>query len=421
MIGGGIVTPEYADFNGNHGFYSAAGDWAATGGATAGYNWQAGRTVFGIEADVNWTNYKERISVLTNDGRLDAKWNWFSTVRARAGLAADRTLMYVTGGLAFVNLDYRNYDVDEGCGPAANNRCAKLSKTEVGLAAGAGLEHALSNNWSFKGEYLLIYLPTKTINDAFDPNPDNQYQYTTNAHFVRAGLNYRFGGGSAAAYAAYASAPAAIAYNWSGFYVGGVVGGGIVTPKSADPAYLNMSYYVAAGDWAFTGGATAGYNWQVGHTVLGIEADFNWTNYDHSVINNAGGQLDTKWSWFSTVRARAGLAVDRTLVYVTGGLAFVNLDYLAYNRPNGCGPAALTCAKLRTTETGLATGAGLEHSWSGNWSFKAEYLFIHLPTRNIKDSIDPDPNAQYQFTTNAHFARFGLNYRWGGGPVVARY
>src|SRR5215831_11591962 len=74
-------------------------------GGTAGYNWQLRSAVFGLEADGSWTNYKQT-TVGAPLTAIQAKTNWFSTVRFRAGWAADNILIYVTGGAAFA--DYNN-------------------------------------------------------------------------------------------------------------------------------------------------------------------------------------------------------------------------------------------------------------------------------------------------------------------------
>jgi outer membrane immunogenic protein len=69
--------------------------------------------------------------------------------------------------------------------------CARLRKTEVGLALGAGAEYAMGNNWSLNAEYLFIKPPTKEVSDPRDELA--LFQFTTDAHFARVGLNYRFG------------------------------------------------------------------------------------------------------------------------------------------------------------------------------------------------------------------------------------
>jgi outer membrane immunogenic protein len=201
------------------------------------------------------------------------------------------------------------------------------------------------------------------------------------------------------------------AYSWNGFYVGGVVGAGIVTPQFTDhDAFFTESLW-QAGDWSFTGGLTAGYNVQYGAAVFGVEADINWTSFDNSLTNASfGSQFDSKWNWFSTVRGRFGLAFDRALIYATAGVAIVNQDYNVFYPGFLCGDEV--CAKHKKTDIGLALGAGAEYALGNNWSFKAEYLFIKLPTKEAND-FAVNSNAAFQFTTDAHFARVGLNYRFG--------
>jgi outer membrane immunogenic protein len=212
------------------------------------------------------------------------------------------------------------------------------------------------------------------------------------------------------------------AFSWSGFYVGAVAGAGIVTPQFNDKADVFTVGSWQAGDWAFTGGGTVGYNWQSGYAVFGVEADFSWTNFDRSLVNPAfPSQFDAKWNWFSTVRARFGLALDRTLVYATAGVAIVDQDYDVFRQGHGCGPTTGDpCAKLSKTEVGLALGTGVEYALASNWSFKAEYLFIKLPTKDIGLSFQENQFRTFQYATDAHFARVGLNYRFDG-PVAARY
>jgi outer membrane immunogenic protein len=190
VAGVGIVTPQFSDLDvfftyGNW----QAGAWSGTAGLTAGYNVQYGAAVFGIEADINWTSYDRSLVNPAFDSQFDAKWNWFSTVRGRFGLAFDRALVYATAGVAIVDVNYTVFDQGYDC---SETTCAKLKKTEVGLALGAGAEYALGNNWSFKAEYLFIKLPTKEVND-FERNSSAAFQFTTDAHFARVGLNYRFG------------------------------------------------------------------------------------------------------------------------------------------------------------------------------------------------------------------------------------
>jgi outer membrane immunogenic protein len=136
----------------------------------------------------------------------------------------------------------------------------------------------------------------------------------------------------------YKAAPMQSVYNWTGFYIGGNAGGGL-----ANSEHLDADDFVAS-DTKFqeafgTVGVGAGYNYQFGNTVLGIEGDYNWTNVDKTkdiaspvrfedaLIAAAAVLPPTnttrfQMNEFATIRARAGLALDRTLVYATAGLAF---------------------------------------------------------------------------------------------------
>jgi len=202
------------------------------------------------------------------------------------------------------------------------------------------------------------------------------------------------------------------AHSWNGFYVGGVVGAGIVTPQFNDlDDFFTFSSW-QAGKWAMTGGLTGGYNWQSGSAVFGVEADINWTNFSNTLTNpDFDSQFDSKWNWFSTVRGRFGLALDRTLIYATAGVALVSQEYRVSEPRDGCDNGKV-CAKRKRTEVGLALGAGAEYAFGNNWSLKAEYLFIKLPTQDANDFAN-NSDAAFQFTTEAHFARIGLNYRFG--------
>jgi outer membrane immunogenic protein len=199
-------------------------------------------------------------------------------------------------------------------------------------------------------------------------------------------------------------------YSWQGFYVGGTAGAGIASSSSSDFnedfSFQNMHNT----GWAGTAGVTVGYNWQRGAAVFGVEADFNWTSFNKSVFNPAfDSQFDSKWNWFTTVRGRFGLAFDRSLVYATAGVAIVKTQNQLFFPEDGCDE---DCVSLKKTQVGLAVGAGVEYALADNWSFKAEYLYIKLPSQNLGPQ-PIDEFSSFQFLQDAHFARVGLNYRFG--------
>jgi outer membrane immunogenic protein len=146
-------------------------------GGTAGYNWQLGRGVLGLESDVDWSSLQGTSTTLclgctTHNDRL-------ATVRGRAGLAFDRFMPYVTGGLAVGDI--------RATAPGFPGN----SETNAGWTVGAGLEYALTNNWSAKAEYLHVDLGK--LNCGFSCGATANNNVSVRSDQVRGGLNFRFG------------------------------------------------------------------------------------------------------------------------------------------------------------------------------------------------------------------------------------
>ena len=134
------------------------------GGGQVGYNWQAGRWVFGLETDVQGAGV-DRANSLTNGlpiaiDRGSSSLDWFGTVRGRLGFTIfDRALLYATGGFAYGGVEDKVYAAFIG----GISQTASSSQTETGYVAGAGLEYALTPSWSFKVEYQYINLGDTTL------------------------------------------------------------------------------------------------------------------------------------------------------------------------------------------------------------------------------------------------------------------
>ena len=149
-------------------------------GLTLGYNWQAlgSPWVFGIEGDINWSDMKGSFANLACPFGCQIKSEWFGTVRGRVGYAVDRVMPYVTGGLAYGDVN------------ANINGLATTSDTNFGWTVGAGLEGALAPNWTAKIEYLYMDLGNTTCGVLVCGALGNKIDFTSN--IVRAGVNYKF-------------------------------------------------------------------------------------------------------------------------------------------------------------------------------------------------------------------------------------
>jgi outer membrane immunogenic protein len=136
------------------------------GGAQAGYNWQNGCWVFGVEGDIEVTGADDTF----------APWKfsnpWFGTVRGRAGYAFNNILFYGTGGLAFGELKGETFGLSE-------------SHVTAGWTLGAGAEFGLTQNWSAKLEYLYVDLSESQFAIT---GVSNGYRFGV----IRAGVNYHF-------------------------------------------------------------------------------------------------------------------------------------------------------------------------------------------------------------------------------------
>jgi len=118
--------------------------------------------------------------VLANPARVRAGVDWFGTLRLRFGYSFDRTLLYITGGGALVDVNYRITDL---VGPVVRD-----SGTVFSWTVGGGVEHAFSGGWSGKIEYLYVNAGRETMNGGFGFSTEA----TQGFHVGRVGLNYRW-------------------------------------------------------------------------------------------------------------------------------------------------------------------------------------------------------------------------------------
>jgi outer membrane immunogenic protein len=164
-------------------------------GGQIGFNWQAGMVVFGAELDAQWSGQQSTAAVVCLPACTAAeavKIRSLTTGRARIGLAFDWLMPYVTAGGALVNAQ-DNLTVTVG---GVTGNFQSLSNTTLGWTAGAGVDIALSSNWSARVEYLHI-----RANDLNSTAPIPGFLGAGAAaesaafrdNIIRVGLNYRFG------------------------------------------------------------------------------------------------------------------------------------------------------------------------------------------------------------------------------------
>jgi outer membrane immunogenic protein len=219
-------------------------------------------------------------------------------------------------------------------------------------------------------------------------------------------------------------------FTFTGFYVGGTIGGAAGSSKYKEtpsgafvtvvPAVLPSIAAVGTSSIAprgVIGGAELGYNWQVGHFVLGFETDFS--GWDMSASSGVTLRFPTpsstttvSSSWLFTARPRLGFANGNMLTYLTGGLAVTNFNLSQSILLGGSG-RALTGA-TSTTEAGWTAGFGIEYALSWNWLIKAEYLYVSFPNQSAPQVVPGSPAFTGTVTGNltGSIARAGFDYRF---------
>jgi outer membrane immunogenic protein len=339
------------------------------GGGQLGYNYQIfGNFVVGAETDIQGAGLSDQRTCLfgctttTTIMSLDQKLNWFGTTRARVGLANGPVMSYVTAGVAYGGIETGYTAVTSGTTVAA----PVTSTTKTGWTWGAGIEAALGGNWTAKAEYLYLDFGSTSASSflAGTVNVKNQEQ------LFRGGINYHFGPAQTAAIGP--------TRNWAGFFAGGTFGAGIGRNDSTftNPApNIAEAFFLSPRGW--DAGGIAGYNWQFGSWVLGVEGDFQGstgTGYVTSLFD--GTAIDQKLSWFGTVRGRLGYGVGDALFYATGGAAYGEVKE-SITQPTAAG-------SFSHSKSGFAAGGGIENKLDlfgllgPHWTTRSEYLFVDL-------------------------------------------
>jgi outer membrane immunogenic protein len=214
---------------------------------------------------------------------------------------------------------------------------------------------------------------------------------------------------------------APLPWSWTGFYVGGHLGGGWGSKDWSNACDAGDCFDLAPASGkvnGFLGGFQAGYNYQIGWVVVGIEGDFSFADVSGSYTCFAdlppAGSCTSKADWFGTLTGRIGGTVDHALLYVKGGAAWVH-DKYTDNCP-ACGPyenaASFTGDQ---TKLGWTVGAGVEYAFTRNWSGKVEYDYMDFGTTNVSMISSTNDPYTVDILQRIHVVKAGVNYRFDWG------
>jgi outer membrane immunogenic protein len=178
---------------------------------------------------------------------------------------------------------------------------------------------------------------------------------------------------------------------WTGFYLGGTLGGN----------FGNSDVTGAFGTGSidsreFQGTIHAGYNWQIGRMLVGVETDVGNGALSGTVTNGVqtiGIDSDIAGSF----RARAGYLMSPSLlVYGTGGVAWARTNI-------GLDGGERTDQTL----TGYQLGLGTELLLNPNWTMRLEYMYTDYGDKALTHS-----GFTNNFVTTSHAVRAGLSFKF---------
>ena len=199
---------------------------------------------------------------------------------------------------------------------------------------------------------------------------------------------------------------------WTGLYVGLNAGSSFSRDFTGEDSILPYNgvgpEQLHARTSGFTGGGQIGYNYQMGHFVVGVEADFNYVDLSRTKTSFSGAVTeDISGNFIGTVRPRVGVAFGPALLYATGGLAYGSVDTTITG--NTANTLSASSSGMRV---GWAAGAGAEYALNRSLSLRVEYLHTDLGRSDLSGvALDTNTYAWRDHLTD-NVVRLGVNFRF---------
>ena len=224
-------------------------------------------------------------------------------------------------------------------------------------------------------------------------------------------------------------APIAVAYDWSGFYIGANGGWGqsrncwdfvpdgvVVLGTPFDEGCSSRSGGLLGGQ--------IGYRWQASQWVFGVEAQGDWADLSHTRVSllEPTFSLRTKTDGIGLFTGQIGYAWNAALLYIKGGAAVTSNRFSVLDNLN----FGAELASASSTRWGGVVGVGFEYGFAPNWSVGLEYDHLFMgDANNTFNFVAPLAGVvlNNRVSQDVDMVTLRVNYRFGGygGPVIAKY
>ena len=382
-------------------------------GGQIGYNYQVGRHVIGLEADVSTGKIVGIARCATGQFACTTEADWLATVAARFGWTVDDLLLYGKAGAALT----RNERV---MWPGAVDDGASGSETRVGWLIGAGLELALNAAFSAKLEYNYIDFGDDHLALASLSGAPADVEVSQSAHVVKLGLNYHLGENPLTGGLGRVPAPPP-QWSWDGFYVGAHIGGAFgrndwtSATGLLDQLSSNGGFPGRGNAEGLLGGGQVGFNYQLGSWVAGLELSVSAADiggYAKCASDAVGGtnfECSDSISSLGTITGRLGQTWGNLLLYGKAGAAWATSHSRAQRHD------LLNVFEADDTRWGWVVGSGVEYALSRNMSAFVAYDHFEFGDHTLAHADQIGNVSNVGFRQRLDAVTMGFNYRLGAG------
>ena len=344
---GGFVGGGLGAFSTRAGASGASGSgFGIVSGALAGYNWQSGTWVYGIEGDIGSISAKAKFSARPGFPANEAESVYALHARGRLGYDFGALMPFAAGGLTYGRLDQSQQKPLDFLGQARER-----TGWTIGAGVDAKVELPVLGPSVLRAEYLYDSAASSNFNLG-----GPVFSTRLSSHIARLALISHIGEGW--------RAPALVdTADWSGAYFG-LIGGGQSQSISTRGAAGSTSFTAKGGE----GGVYAGRNWMFGAAMLGFEGATMLANINGSGAQPGVASTSARDYFSGDVRARAGYAFGRLMPFVAVGIGLDNAEEFAPALGRSQGNVAFASGTV---------GAGLDYMATDRIALRAEYLYSH--------------------------------------------